>query len=163
MEFWKVCAMDINVSYEPATNTNRRICTLLLRRMNQDILKKRLLLSAKVHDVRTGEAEFFIQPYVRTQYLSWYTYDMFMLAVQSNMSRQVQSRLNILLLMIYLTILLVYQTIQIWCHNMRIFNCSRCKGEPPWPNLGNYQRNELRKLMKNLKNDSWSLDEHPHS
>ena len=86
-----------------------------------------------------------------------------LLAVQSNMGRQVQSQLNILLLMNYLTILLVYQTIQIWCHNMRIFNCSRRKGEPPWPNLGNYQRNELRKLMKNLKNDSWSLDEHPHS
>jgi len=42
---------------------------------------------------------------------------MFMLAVvQSNMGRQVQIRLNIFLLMIYLTILLLHQTIQIWCH-----------------------------------------------
>ena len=86
-----------------------------------------------------------------------------MLAVQSNMVRQVQIRLNIFLLMIYLTILFMYQTIQIWCHNMRIFNCSRRKGEPPWHNLGNYQRNELRTLIKNLKKDSWSLNEHSHS
>jgi len=79
------------------------------------------------------------------------------------MVRQVQIRLNIFLLMIYLTILFMYQTIQIWCHNMRIFNCSRRKGEPPWHNLGNYQRNELRTLIKNLKKDSWSLNEHSHS
>ena len=164
MEFWVVCEMDINVSDEPTTNANRRICTLRLWRLKQDIYKKRWQLSTKVNDVTTGEADIFIFPYLRTQYLSWDMYDMFMLAVvQSNMGRQVQIRLNIFLLMIYLTILLLHQTIQIWCHNMRIFNCSRRKGEPLWPNLGNDQRNELRKRMINLKNDSWSLNEHSHS
>jgi hypothetical protein len=108
MGFWVVYQMDKYVSDQPAINAKQRLFTHPLWRLKQDFPKQRWWLSAKVYDFTTGEAEILIFLYMRTQYLSSDMCSIFMLAIQSNLDRQVQIPLNIFLRMIYLTTLLLY-------------------------------------------------------
>jgi hypothetical protein len=98
--------MDKYVSDQPATNAKRHL------RIRYDGWSKTFLNSANdylpIYDFTKGEAEILIFLCMRTQYLSLDMYNMFMLAIQSNLERQVKILLNIFLLMIYLMTLLVY-------------------------------------------------------